>query len=276
VRRRADVLGIVVGDFTNPFHAEMAALLEQEAASHDYTTLLATTGGDAEVEAHRVELFLEQSVAAILFVAFSGHPRALGNLPRDTPCVFVSFHTPLGPSVAVDERQGAALATSHLLNLGHKRIGYVSTTLAAEPLTDEMRHEGYAKTLAGAGVALDESLVLQVGSAEVESALQEYLTRPDAPTAIFAASDYTALSIMDCADQLGLPIPGRLSLVGFDNISMAGLRRISLTTVAQPFGELARVGVKTALAAIEGEQPAPRRLAPRLIVRGSTAAPPSS
>jgi LacI family transcriptional regulator len=280
-RRQSDALGVVVGDFRNPFHAEMAVLVEQEAAKRGYTTLLATTGDDEEVQAARIRVLLEHRVAAILFLAFAGSGRALAQIPDDTATVFVGFRTSLGPSVSVDEVTGTSLVITHLVNLGHTKIGYVSITGAAERYTEQPRLRTYRKQLEASGLIHDKRLTLQVGVSETNGGrdaararLQQYLTGQHRPTAIFAASDYTALEIIESADQLGIAIPRDISLVGFDDIAMAGTTRTSLTTVAQPFRELAAEGVETAIARIEGKRAKPRLLTARLIVRGSTGPPP--
>jgi LacI family transcriptional regulator, galactose operon repressor len=280
-RQRSDALGVVVGDFRNPFHAEMAILVEQEAAKRGYTTLLATTGDDEEVQAARIRVLLEHRVAAIIFLAFAGPKRALAQIPKDTAAVFVGFQTALGPSVSVDEATGTSLVITHLVNLGHTRIGYVTITGAAERYTEQPRLHTYQQVLEQTGLTYDERLVLQVsasdangGPGDAHARLQQYLTRHERPTAIFAASDYTALEIIECADQLGIAIPRDLSLVGFDDIATAGTTRISLTTVAQPFRELAAEGVEAAIARIEGRQAKPRLLTPQLVVRNSTGPPP--
>jgi LacI family transcriptional regulator len=280
VRRKADVLGVVVGNFTNPFDAEVAALLEQEAAEHGYTMLLATTSGDADIETARVQTLLEHRVGAILFLAFSGQRRALRPIPPGTPVVFVSFESPLGPSVSVDNVAGAGLAVRHLIEQGHTRIGYVSTTLGTDPKADAARFQGYCQTLRAAGVKLDPKLALRPerrdGNHGEAVSLERFLAGPRRPTAIFAANDHTALDVMDTADHLGIRIPTDLSLVGFDDIAVARLKRVSLTTVAVPLRDLARISVETAIARIEGKRVRVKRLPAQLVVRGSTAPPPRS
>jgi DNA-binding LacI/PurR family transcriptional regulator len=278
VRQQADVLGVVVGDFANPFDAEVAALLEQEAATRGYTTLLATTSGDADIETARVQTLLQHRVGAILFLAFSGRRRALEPIPATTPVVFVSFHSSLAPSVSVDNVAGAALAVRHLLDHGHKRIGYVSTTLAADPEADAARFQGYLRALDEAGIASAPDLVVRTGrrngKRDEPVSLEDFLGNPKRPTAVFAASDNTALEVMDTADHLGLRIPEDISLVGFDDIAVARLKRVSLTTVAVPLRDLARVSIETAIARIEGHRVRVKRLPARLVVRGSTGPPP--
>jgi len=277
LRQRPRVLGVLVGDLRNPFHAEIAALIEQQATAAQHTILLATTGGQATQESERVEALIEHRVAAVLFVAFSGDRAVLRSIPEDVPRVFVSFRGRGGTSISVDEARGARLAVEHLVSLGHERIAYVSTTLGHEQQTDKARYAGYLSTLEthGIDVGAVPSLRLE-GQADastdtVLAALTQFLHAEPRPTAVFAASDFTAIEVIEAADLVGLKVPADLSVVGFDDIAISRLSRISLTTIAQPMGELAARAVQRALAPPTARGAKNVLLAPRLVVRDSTA-----
>jgi LacI family transcriptional regulator len=276
LRQRPRVLGVVVGDLRNPFNAELATHIAHCASIAEHTILLATTNALREQEALRIKALVEHRVAAVLFLSFSGDETVLRTLPDDIPRLFVSFQAPGGTSIDVDEEAGAHLAVEHLSSLGHERIAYVSANLQHEPRTDAARFAGYTGAMESLG--LDHRGVPGVrltGNGdttpeEIREQLTSLLTRPDRPTAIFGMSDFTAIEVMEAADSIGLRIPEDLSVVGFDDIALAGLSRIALTTIAQPLGELADRAVKRALV-----DPPPRRsrnilLPPRLVVRGST------
>jgi LacI family transcriptional regulator len=277
LRQRPRVLGVLVGDLRNPFHAEIAALIEQQATAAQHTILLATTGGQATQESERVEALIEHRVAAVLFGAFSGDRAVLRNIPEDVPRVFVSFRGRGGTSISVDEARGARLAVEHLVSLGHKRIAYVSTTLGHEQQTDKARYAGYLSTLEthGIDVGAVPSLRLE-GQADastdtVLATLTQFLYTEPRPTAVFAASDFTAIEVIEAADLAGLRVPADLSVVGFDDIAISRLSRISLTTIAQPMGELAARAVQRALAPPTARRARNVLLAPQLVVRNSTA-----
>jgi LacI family transcriptional regulator, galactose operon repressor len=276
LRQRSQVLGVVVGDLRNPFHAEIAALIEQYAGEQQHTIVLVTTNGSAATEAARVQALIEHRVAAILFIAFSGDRSVLEMIPPDTRRLFVSFRGPRATAISVDGRKGAQLAVEHLLSLGHRRIAYISTTLAQESHNDKARVSGYRRTLERQGVPVDEDLVLRVtgspgeGAEAVERRLRELLLSRRRPTAIFAASDFTALEVMEAADSAGIEIPEELSVVGFDDIAIAHLSRVSLTTVAQPMAELAERAVTAAVSGPDDGDARSILLPPRLVVRGST------
>lgn len=275
LRQRSRVLGVIVGDLRNPFHAEIAALIEERASAERHTMLLASTSGLPTQEEARVQALIEHRVAAVIFVAFSGEPKVLKMIPDDVCRLFVSFHAPGGTSIGIDEHHGAKLAIEHLLSLGHRQIAYVSTTLVHEPQTDEARYAGYVDTLQEHGIEAGGLPILrlqdEVPPDAVKARMVDLLTGTERPSAVFATSDFTAIEVMEAADAAGLSIPADLSVVGFDDIAAAGLSRIALTTVAQPMGELAGYAVRRAIA-----QPTARRrrdvvLASRLVVRNSTA-----
>ncbi len=278
-RQRTTVLGVLVGDLGNPFYSEAARHIEYYAERRGYTMLLASTGGERETEQRRVESLLEHRVAAIIFLAYSSQRPTIDHIP----CVFVAgLPTSHGVFIGVDERKSAEQATSFLLSLGHRRIGYVNTIVSSHPDSDKVRFAGYRRALSKAGIVLDDALTVRLGSgietpeAERERSLRTLLSGPARPTAVFATSDYTALQVMDCADDLGLDVPQQLSVAGFDNTTSSALRRISLTTVAYPIHELARLSVEAAIDALEGS---PKRtrilLQPELVVRGSTGPAPA-
>jgi DNA-binding LacI/PurR family transcriptional regulator len=158
----------------------------------------------------------------------------------------------------------------------------VSTNSDTDPVADDDRFASYRQTLEAAGcLEQSASLTLRVQDStprddeqpHVARAIDALLTGAVRPTAIFAASDLTAIQVLDRADVLGLKVPDDLSIVGFDDIETAGLARISLTTVAQPAEELAALAIETAIALARDETDGVRPLTllkPTLVVRGTT------
>jgi LacI family transcriptional regulator len=181
------------------------------------------------------------------------------------------------PTVTVDDFEGGRLATAHLLGLGHERIAFAGDT--ADGVHGEAasarRCAGYRRALGTAGLPAREELVRlrPHGAEHGEAILRELLALPEPPTAIFAASDLQALSLMDAAEALGARVPEELSVVGFDDVEVA--RYAGLTTVAQPLAVSGARGAELLLAALDGEVPASRghRLPLELVVRSTTAAP---
>ena len=245
VKRRTEILGVVVGDLFNPFFAEMAKMIERHAASRGYTAMFCNTEGDSQSEIEGVESLLEHRVAGIVFLAFSGESRAMREaVEQRVPVIFVACSGDAGDVVSVDDVQGGKLATEHLIAAGHRRIAYLSVP-ELEERSDLMRLQGYEDALRAAGLG--------------------------PPIRI---SDFAGIYLQEFADRYHLRVPGDLSIVGFDDIAMSGLARIALTTVAQPREQLARLGIETLVARIEGKLTGPpqtRLVGVELVKRRSTA-----
>jgi DNA-binding LacI/PurR family transcriptional regulator len=189
------------------------------------------------------------------------------------PCVLIDAVHPQFPSIAVDDVAGGEIATRHLVELGHRRVA-----LIGDPPPEfrfdwsRDRTRGYERALAGAGIeprkeyVREGTRVLHVARAVAA----ELLSLPERPTAIFAASDTQALGVLDAARALGISVPAELSVVGFDDIDVAGY--VGLTTVRQPLLESGRRGAKLLLEALAGLPVEPlRELLPlELVARGTT------
>ena len=256
VQQRTTILGVVVGDLANPFYAEMAKSVERHAAARGYTAMFCNTEGDSQSELAGVETLLEHRVAGIVFLAFSGGERTMrATLRHQVPAVFVSCNAEWGDVVSVDDALGGRLGTRHLVDAGHRRIAFLSIP-ELEDESDRARWAGYCQALedAGLGPPVHVSWSPPAETVHVdreERSLVELFQGPDAMTAVFSANDVAAISLQEFADSVDLRVPGDISIVGFDDVPMAGLARIALTTVAQPRDELARLGIATIADRIE-------------------------
>jgi LacI family transcriptional regulator len=281
VQQRTTLLGVLIGDLDNPFYAEMAKRVEQYAFDAGYTAMFCNIEGDDSFAVSRVEALLEQRVAGIVFLAFFGRSLDVqATLQAKVPVVFVGLRESWGDSVSVSDFAGERLATQHLIDAGHRRISYL-TTHHVEPRTSRARLGGYRALMRAAGAAARPPLNWEPGSerATVKGrrvALLDELTGPSGATAVLCSNDLEAIALLDFADRHGLRVPQELSIVGFDNVRLAGLARISLTTVSQPFDAIATLGVDIVRGRLDGSIIGPPRhevVKPSLVVRSSTAPP---
>jgi LacI family transcriptional regulator len=277
--RRSDVIGVVVGDLFDPFNAEITAYVERCAARSGLKVLLATSGEGDHMSVDVVRGLMGHPVAAILLIGTGGPPGLAKLADPNVPLVFIAHQSPLGASIAVDNVHGGDLATSHLIELGHRRLAYVSIGFGPlDPKDDEARLVGYWRAIERAGDTVTQQRMVRLGSvsaAQQREALTALLSSSERPTGIFAATDTTALELMQRASELGLRIPADLSIVGFDNIAFAAHEMVSLTTVGQSIEELAERAIDAAVAALDDPDAEPRTelLEPELVVRRSTAPP---
>ncbi|HUD37116.1 MAG TPA: LacI family DNA-binding transcriptional regulator [Streptosporangiaceae bacterium] len=194
------------------------------------------------------------------------------------PLVTVDVSVRGVPHTIIDNLAGGRLVAEHLLALGHTRIGFVGDRVQRKATTalgftaSDRRLVGLLTGLAAAGVAADPSLIRTGphGPAHAESFATELLALPDPPTAIFAASDSQALGVLAAADRLGVAVPGQLSVIGFDDIQIAGL--VGLSTVRQPLEDSGAEGARRLCALIRGQPVKPLRqlLALQVVPRKTT------
>jgi LacI family xylobiose transport system transcriptional regulator len=178
------------------------------------------------------------------------------------------------PSVGATNWNGGVAAAQHLLELGHRRIAVIGGP--AKSLIARARLEACRAAMDAEGVVLDERLV-RTGRFFFEDGLasaRELLALPDPPTAVLCGNDLQALGVYEAARQAGLRIPDDLSVIGFDDLDCSNWCGPPLTTVRQPFEEMAAAAARLILAFAAGETPQSRiELSTTLVVRGSTAAP---
>jgi DNA-binding LacI/PurR family transcriptional regulator len=262
VQRRTNLIGVVVWDIANAFDAALVKRIEQHASARGYATIVCNTGGRPELEASRIEALLEQRVDGIALVDFTGDRAVLSRLfGNRVPVVMASCWADYADSVAVDDQAGVGLAVDHLVELGHSRIGYVA---------DEFMD---ASTKRSRAAAFERALLRHGLEPRGEWSLSEDFGLGDT-TALVAATDHIAVRLIERLEAAGVAVPGDVSLVGFDGIEIGALSRLALTTVEQPSDELARQAVALLFNRIErGHDAAPEqhRLAPALVLRGSTA-----
>lgn len=191
------------------------------------------------------------------------------------PVVLIDHPDQRLPAVYTDDVAGGRLATGHLLDLGHRRIAFLGDFEHNYHgfTSSAMRRSGYEQALAEAGCDVDPELVRRAahGREPAAALTRELLGSKLRPTAIFAASDTQALGVLEAAEELGVDVPGDLSVVGYDDIELA--RYAGLTTVAQPLEESGTRGAELLLAALDGAAAGGRQLPIELVVRTTTAGP---
>jgi DNA-binding LacI/PurR family transcriptional regulator len=267
---RTRTVGVVAPFFTQPSVVERLRAVSRVIAAAGYQLVLF----DVEGPDRFVELAAGGRLDGLLCV--SVHPTA-EELRRfesaGVPVTLVDTEHPGVPGVFIDDVEGGRLAAEHLLALGHRRIGYIGDR---EP--HPFGFTSSARRRIGATGAIEEAgaeLVVRRGPHGRDQARAitiDMLTSEDPPTAIFAPSDLQALGVLEAAEDLGLDVPGDLSVVGFDDIEVA--RYAGLTTVAQPLEESGKRGAEMLIGSLVGQPIRAERLELRLVVRRTTAAPP--
>jgi LacI family transcriptional regulator len=198
-------------------------------------------------------------------------------LRAGVPVVLLDAYHPRLPRLVTDDVLGGALATRHLVALGHERIAFVGDTTdpAFGFVASRARLHGYLDALEEAGLRPDPELqrVGPHGRLVAHRLTRELLSLPEPPTAIFAASDTQALGVLEAAAVEGFAVPDDISVVGFDDLEVAPY--VGLTTVRQELEDSGRRGVERLLGLIRGEDDGPleQPLELRLVVRRTTGPP---
>ncbi len=277
VTKSTQTIALLLPDIANPFYAALVNGIQQRALAAGSTMLLCTTEGDPAREEQYLSLLRAKQVDGVLVDGLVLPPERIADFVRaglPIVCLDRDIDSTSVPLVQVDNRLGARLATQHLLSLGHVRIAHVAGAPGLR-ISDE-RVSGYREALVEGGVEHDSALMgvgyfTEEGGYEATRAL---LGASDL-TAVFAANDLSALGVMHAIAESGRSVPDDVSVVGFDDLRLAGHTTPPLTTIHQPAFEIAQRATQLLLDLAAGRD-VPRRLhllEPELVVRGSTAAP---
>ena len=279
-RRRTATVGVIVGDLANPFFGELTKMIEQHLGQAGYATIVCDINADGTTEREKISILPEHRVAGVLMLKLTDEKKHIEEVERDgIPVVGVSIFDRGFDCVASDDANGARRAVEHLVELGHKRIAYVPC-VDTEASTTRARQRGWRQALKRAGLPAGPVVALDPQDRRGSHAtLDEALRSTERPTAFLVGNDLTALDLIDRLEQVGLRVPDDVSVVGFDGIALAGLQRLSLTTVRQPIADLAERGVARLLERINGngDQDAASRIQQRLpveLIKRRTTAPP--
>jgi DNA-binding LacI/PurR family transcriptional regulator len=276
VGRSSQLLEVIFHELESEWALEIVMGVEQAASEHHLAVVISEMHGRRTPGRGWIEGILNRRPLGLIVVFSDLSASMLAQLKtRGIPFVVVD---PAGepvhdtPSVGATNWSGGVAATRHLLGLGHRRIGVI--TGPREILCSRARLDGYRAAMDAAEVPVDPDLI-RYGDFHVESGVRwarEMLGRPDRPTAIFAANDLMALGVYQAAREARLHIPEDLSVVGFDDLPVAGWVSPPLTTVRQPLVEMAASATRLVLALALGEVPSQTRLelSTELVVREST------
>jgi LacI family transcriptional regulator len=279
-RGTARTMAIVVPHLTRPSVvmrlAGALAVLDEQG----YDTVVYNVDTPQQRDHHLAALTKRHRADGVIVVSLRLSRQQLASFQRTgVPLVTVGVLAPGVPQTVTDDVTGGRLAIEYLLSLGHRRIGFVGDTARRMSATNlgfsasQYRLTGYRQALAAAGVDYDPALVRRgpYGAVNAEALAAELLALPDRPSAIFATSDTQAMGVLTAADRCSLPVPGQLSVIGFDDIESAAL--LGLSTVRQPLEQSGAEGARRLCALLRGERVRPLRqlLALEVVQRSSAA-----
>ncbi|HIQ04573.1 MAG TPA: LacI family transcriptional regulator [Anaerolineae bacterium] len=276
--RKTLTIGVIAPFFTRPSFVERLRGVEAAVAESEYDLIVYNVETPAKRDAYFRQVPRSHRVDGLIIISLSPSDADVERFTRSgTPTVLVDTYHPALSRVVVDDVAGGWMATQHLIELGHRKIAYLSDPLINPfnftPCRD--RFQGYRQALREAGI-LFKAEYHQAGEHsryQAKVLAHQLLDLPDPPTAIFAASDTQAMGVLEAARERGLRVPQDLSVVGFDDIEMA--EYLNLTTIRQPLYESGLRGVEMLLESIStpGTVPTHVELPLELVVRGTTVSP---
>jgi LacI family transcriptional regulator len=271
--RHTGVIGLIMPDLSSFYSVEVMQGVNRAIADIDYDLIVYTNGDirkndSAYQESHYVSLLNGSVTDGVIVVT-----PAATNFSTNAPVVAIdpNYESPDCHAIISTNYKGAQQAMSYLIELGHRRIGFITGRL--ELVSAIRRLEGYKDSLDKAGIAQDEQLI-QIGDYRTETAAEctrVLLTLKDPPTAIFASNDMSAIGVYQVAGEFGLQIPDDLSVVGFDNLRETEFLQPALTTISQFIPEMGYLATELVVKLIKGEEFEDKvhKIPTRLVVRES-------
>lgn len=253
ILNKTNLIGVVVPDVSNSFHAQLLSGIEGYAAQEEYGVIICNVYRNWDKQQKYFNLMQERHVDGIILL----HDNPLEEIAAfhktsSTPLLFASV--PVEgfsiPFVGIDEVKAAYDAVSFLISKGHREIGLIFGECYA---LGKLRKEGYCKALRDHGISIrDEFMVHRPSSVDYGyQAMEQLLSLGEYPSAVFCVSDEMAIGALDCALDRGLKVPEDISLIGFDDIDLSQVVRPKLTTIHQPIHEIGREAARLIIDIIE-------------------------
>lgn len=278
VSGKSRIFGLVVSEITNPFFPEIVQTFEELAVQNDYEILVTSTVHDTKRMKSSVRRMIERRVDGVAILTFGMEEALLDDLRlRKVPLVFVDVgpDAPGVSNIRINYQNGIRQAVQHLAALRHTSIAFVTGPLHLK--SSLARKDAFKTSMSEIGLEISPELIVE-GDHTMEGgmrALGKLMRQRHRPTAVLCSNDMTAIGVMREAYDLGIVVPGDLSVVGFDNIRLSEFMSPPLTTVEMSQAELARIAFRALIedvgreGASEGRKEYP--LNTNLVLRRSTA-----
>jgi LacI family transcriptional regulator len=273
---RTQTIGCVIPTLDLAIFARSTHAMQVSLAQSGYQLLVASHNYDLAMELDLIKALMHRGVDALVLVG-AEHQAQVWNQIKNwgKPALLTWSCDDRLPSVGFDNQEIAALATHHLLELGHQKVGMISGHTRHNDRAKQ-RQEGFVAQMAKSGAIsrpdwiCEQALSISGG----RQGLRDIWAQPSRPTALVCGNDLLAIGALLEAQEMGLNVPRDLSICGIDNHELAGEIKPGLTTVSLPTSDLGRIAAAQILRILEGEPIPQKSLLPfHLIRRGSTDSP---
>lgn len=280
--RQTLTVGMMIPDVTNPFFMDIMSGVQHEARLHGYSVIFCDANENPELERQHLRTLFSRRVDGVLLAPTDSETAQDRATKRRFPMVFFD-RVPAGfkgSAVVTDNVDAARTAADHLITLGHERIAIITGRLNLSNGSERL--EGFKQALYAARLSLRREY-FRLGDFGLESGYRcalELMSLSSPPTAVFSCNNQMTLGLMRALGELGIPCPGRVSVLGFDDFDWAASFSPRLTTIAQPSYEMGKEAMVLLMQKIQAhlEEGAPAEdrvlvLKNELRVRESTAKP---
>ncbi|WP_282853000.1 LacI family DNA-binding transcriptional regulator [Gulosibacter sediminis] len=269
VRGRSQMIGVLLDDLRSGYHTDVVHGIEDEAETNGMSVVMADARRDPALLRTRLERMIGLGLDGVVIVSGRADSATIGDFARRVPLVVVGRPAELSPGigqVSNDDRAGMRLAVHHLAALGHRRIVHLPGSPRPAAVA---RREAYLEAMHELGLE-DEANVVP----GIETLLGTLAPgSADAPTAVCCATDRIAVELIGELTDVGVEVPSRLSIVGYDNIDFAARMRPTLTSVDQPRRLMGSLALRQLADMLAGADARHEIATPTLAIRRSTAAP---
>jgi LacI family transcriptional regulator, repressor for deo operon, udp, cdd, tsx, nupC, and nupG len=273
-RSQTKMILVLLPNIANPFYSKIVKGIEDVGHKNGYNVMLCNTNSNRDREKVYLEMLKNKLYDGVIFMAPELTKEELSLIGMSYPvvqCCEYKEGTAVS-HVSIDNFQASYKAVSHLISLGHKKIGIISCK--SKFVSTKQREEGYKKALEDSGLKFGTEFI-EYGDYSFKSGLRaakQMLNRIDKPTAIFSISDMMAIGALRAVKEEGLKVPYDVAVVGFDNISFSAMCDPRLTTIAQPKYDLGCAAMELLIKQIKGELKEPKDISMEyeLLIRESS------
>ena len=280
VSGRSRIFGIIVENITNPFFPELIQNFEEVAVANGYEILVSSSNSDPAILTTCVRRMLERKVDGVAVMTFGEEEPVLDQLThRDIPMVLAEFKLddPKTSTILLDYTTGVRAAVTHLMGLGHRKIGFLSGPHKLHSAIT--RENDFHTAMNEAGLPVQPAWVIECDHTlrGGVAGFEKLRALPVQPTAVLCSNDMTAIGVLRAAYMGGLHVPQDISVIGLDDIDFAEFTLPPLTTIRLSRADLARAAFDALRAQTEARPNIQREflVSTSLVVRGSTGAPPA-
>lgn len=279
VNKSSNTIGVLVNDLSFPFFGQMTKAIDNIASQQNKQLLIGSGYHDKERERSAIKLLIDSRCQSLVLHSKGMSDAELIALSKETPgMVLINRYVPeiAARCIALDNRKGAYLATQHLIDNGHRHIGYICSNHDIDDARE--RQEGYLAALRDNGIAINENYIEYAEPDEKggESAIINLIAQNLPITAIACYNDDMAAGCVALLMENGIQIPQDMSVIGFDDSHIARYVYPRLTTIRYPIQVMAKQAVQLSLKLADADQPpeeAQKLFIPVLVKRGSVSGP---